>query len=146
MTDASTSVGLLDTNILILLSWIDVAELPEQGAISSITLGELAAGVHLVPDGPSADLERARRLTVLQQAEFEFDPLPYDVDAARIYGRITAAVRASGRSPRRRVADLMIAAVAAANQLPLFTTNPADYSGLDDIVTVIPVTRPTRAP
>ena len=80
--------------------------------------------------------------TVLQQAEFEFDPLPYDVDAARIYGRITAAVRASGRSPRRRVADLMIAAVAAANQLPLFTTNPADYSGLDDIVTVIPVTRP----
>ena len=80
---------------------------------------------------------------VPQRAENEFDPIPFDAEAARIYGRICAAVISAGRKPRRRVADLMIAAIAVAEDLPLFTTNPDDCKGLDDLLTVVPVTRPT---
>jgi predicted nucleic acid-binding protein len=90
--------------------------------------------------------ERARRLDVLQRAEHEFDPIAFDADAARAYGRVTAAVVAAGvaagRKPRRRVADLMIAATAIAAELPLYTTNPGDFTGLDHLLTVIQVTRP----
>ena len=82
-------------------------------------------------------------MDILQRAENEFDPIPFDAEAARIYGRICAAVVGAGRKPRRRVADLMIAAIAIAEELPLFTTNPDDYKGLDDLLTVVPVTRPT---
>jgi hypothetical protein len=67
---------------------------------------------------------------------------PSDADAARAYGRVTAAVIAAGRKPRRRASDLMIAATAIAAGLPLDTTNPGDFAGLDHLVTVIPVTRP----
>jgi predicted nucleic acid-binding protein len=86
--------------------------------------------------------ERARRTETLQRAESEFDPVPFDVAAARAYGRVVAAVVAAGRKPRRRVADLMIAATAIAEDLPVFTTNPDDYAGLERLVRVIPVTRP----
>jgi len=55
-------------------------------------------------------------------------------------------VIAAGRKPRRRIADLMIAAVAVAEELPLFTTNPGDFAGLDDLLVVVPVTRPITAP
>lgn len=81
-------------------------------------------------------------MDVLRRAENEFGPIPFDAKAARLYGRICAAVISAGRRPRRRVADLMIAATAAAEQLPLFTTNPDDFKGLDDLVTIVPVTRP----
>ncbi|ELS53233.1 type II toxin-antitoxin system VapC family toxin [Streptomyces viridochromogenes] len=139
--------GLLDTNIMILRKWIDVDELPAEMAISAITLAELSAGPHQVRRGDEQSdydehAERARRTDVLQRAENEFDPIPFDVEAARIYGRICAAVTSAGRKPRRRVADLMIAAVAAAEELPLFTTNPDDFKGLDDLITIVPVTRP----
>ena len=86
--------------------------------------------------------ERARRLEILQRAESEFDPVPFDAEAARIYGRVTAAVIAAGRKPRWRTADLMIAATAIAEDLPLFTANPADFAGLDALLRIIPVTRP----
>lgn len=66
--------------------------------------------------------------------------MPFDVEAARVYGRVSAAVVAVGRKPRRRLADSMIAATAVANELPLFTTNPGDYVGLDRLLTVVPVT------
>lgn len=139
--------GLLDTNIMVLRKWIDADELPAEMAISAITLAELSAGPHQVRGtGKQSDYdehaERARRMDVLQRAENEFDPIPFDVEAARLYGRICAAVVSAGRKPRRRVADLMIAATAAAEQLPLFTTNPDDFKGLDDLVTIVPVTRP----
>ncbi|GAA2084081.1 hypothetical protein [Actinomadura alba] len=52
--------------------------------------------------------ERARRLDVLQRAENEFDPIPFDVEAARIYGRVSAAVVAGGRKPRRSANNCMI--------------------------------------
>ncbi|NSC21778.1 type II toxin-antitoxin system VapC family toxin [Streptomyces albus subsp. chlorinus] len=139
--------GLLDTNIMILRKWIDADELPAEMAISAITLAELSAGPHQVRGSDEQNdydehAERARRMDVLQRAENEFDPIPFDVEAARIYGRICAAVVSAGRKPRRRVADLMIAATAAAEELPLFTTNPDDFKGLDDVVTIVPVTRP----
>ena len=135
--------GLLDTNILILRHWLNAVDLPEEMAISAVTLAELSAGVHLVRgDDAQARAERARRTDVLQRAEGEFEPIPFDGEAARAFGRISAAVRASGRAPRRRVADLMIASVAAANGLPLYTTNPADFTGLAGLVTVVPVGRP----
>jgi predicted nucleic acid-binding protein len=113
-------------------------------AISAVTLAELSAGPHAVrrnTDQRDYDEheERARRLEVLQRAESEFDPIPFDVEAARAYGRISAAVLAIGRKPRGRTADLLIAATAAAEQLPLFTTNPKDYAGLERIIDVIAV-------
>lgn len=135
--------GLLDTNIVILRAWIDVRSLPDEMAISAITLAELSAGVHLVRgDDADARAERARRVSVLQRAEHEFDPIPFDARAARIFGSLSAAVQSRGRQPRRRTADLMIASVAAASDLVLYTTNPDDYAGLEEVVTVNPLPRP----
>jgi predicted nucleic acid-binding protein len=147
MSDEPPRQGLLDTNILILRKWINPAELPDEMAISAITLAELSAGPHEVRSNDEQDAyderaERARRLEILQRAESEFDPLPFDAEAARIYGRVTAAVMAAGRKPRGRAVDLMIAATAIAERLPLYTTNPADFRALDSLMTVIPVTRP----
>jgi predicted nucleic acid-binding protein len=138
---------MLDTNILILRRWVNPAELPDEMAISAVTLAELSAGPHQVrPDGEQAEYyehaERARRLDVLQRAENEFDPIPFDAEAARAYGRVTAAVIAAGRRPRRRTADLMIAATAIAAGLPLFTTNPGDFTGLEGVLAMVSVTRP----
>ena len=139
--------GLLDTDILILRRSIAPELLPDELAISAVTLAELSAGVHLVRgDDPQARAERARRTDVLQRAENEFDPIAFDAHAARTFGRISAAVQDAGRTPRRRVADLMIAAVAAAQGLPLYTTNPDDFAGLDGIVEVARVLRPDTGP
>ncbi|WP_410793231.1 type II toxin-antitoxin system VapC family toxin [Kribbella sp. C-35] len=139
--------GLLDTNIMILRKWIDPAELPSEIAISAITLAELSAGPHEVRGNDEQDhydehAERARRMDVLQRAENEFDPIPFDTEAARIYGRVCAAVVSGGRKPRRRIADLMIASIAVAEDIPLFTTNPDDFKGLEGLLTVVPVKRP----
>src|SRR5215471_7586680 len=147
MSDEPPRQGLLDTNILILRKWIDPAELPDEMAISAVTLAELSAGPHEVRRNDEQDLydeheERARRMETLQRAENEFDPIPFDAEAARVYGRLSAAVVAAGRKPRRRVADLMIASTAIAESLPLFTTNPGDYAGLEKFMKVVPVVRP----
>ncbi|MBB2909767.1 hypothetical protein FHS43_001013 [Streptosporangium becharense] len=132
------SQGLLDTDILILRAGIDFDEPPDEMMISAITTAELSVGV-LVASGPQ---ELAQRMKILQTVEAEFDPLPFDDAAAREYGRLWTAVMASGRKPRPRTADLMIACVAIANRLPLYTCNPKDFKGLDHLVAVIPVTRP----
>jgi predicted nucleic acid-binding protein len=147
MSGSAPVQGLLDTNILILRRWIDPAELPDEMAVSAVTLAELSAGPHQVRPNGEQDAydehaERARRLDVLQRAEHEFDPIPFGVEAARAFGRVTAAVVAAGRKPRRRTADLMIAATAMAEGLPLFTTNPGGFDGLSGVLTVVPVTRP----
>ena len=147
MSATRNSRGLLDTNIVILARWIDPSELPDEMAISAVTLAELSAGPHLVRgDDADARAERARRSDVVQRAENEFDPLPFDAEAARAFGRISAAVADVGRTPRRRVADLMIAAVAAAQGLPLYTTNPSDYLGVEDLVDIVAVHRPALTP
>ena len=83
---------------------------------------------------------------MLQRAESEFDPIPFDAEAARIYGRVTAAVIAAGRKPRRRIADLMIASIAIAEGLPLFTTHPDDFAGLEHLLPIVAVTRPDPSP
>lgn len=136
--------GLLDTSILILRRWVQPRELPNEMAISAVTLAELSAGPHQVRPNSEQDsydehAERARRLDVLQRAENEFNPVQFGAEAARIYGRVSAAVVAAGRTPRRRALDLMIAATAIAEGLPLFTTNPDDFVELDDLLTVVPV-------
>jgi predicted nucleic acid-binding protein len=133
--------GLIDTNIVIHLTALDFSLLPDEMVISSVTLAELSAGPHLTDD----PAERARRISVLQHTEATFDPLPFDAEAARAYGVICAAVRASGLPPRWRIAGLMIASVAAANRIPLFTTNPDDFVGLDRLVTVVAIPRPAVA-
>lgn len=148
---AEHAQGLIDTNIVILRRWVDPAELPDEMAISAITLAELSAGPHEVRRNDEQSeydehAERARRLDVLQRAEHEFDPIPFDTEAARIYGRVCAAVIGAGRKPRRRIADLMIAATAISEELPLFTTNPDDFAGLGDLLTVVHVTRPELSP
>lgn len=147
MSDERPRQGLLDTNILILRKWIEPAGLPDEMAISAISLAELSAGPHQIRRNDEQDLydeyaERARRLEVLQRAESEFDPVPFDAEAARIFGRVTSAIIAAGRKPRRRITDLMIASTAIAEGLPLYTTNPGDFTGLDALVQVIPVPRP----
>jgi predicted nucleic acid-binding protein len=139
--------GLLHTNILILRDRIPPAELPDRMAISAITLAELSSGPHEVRSNAEQNEyneheERARRLEVLQRVENEFDPIPFDAESARIYGRVSAAVVAIGRKPRRRLADLMIASTAIAEGLPLYTINPAGYAGLEKLLVVVPVSRP----
>lgn len=151
MTAEPDTRGLIDTNIMILRSWIDPAELPDEMAISAISLAELSAGPHEVRRNDQQHdydehAERARRLDVLQRAENEFDPIPFDAESARIYGRIAAAVISAGRKPRGRIADLMIAATAVAEELALYTTNPAGFAGLGGLLTVVPVTRPQVPP
>ena len=125
--------GLADTSVLV--DWDDpavVAALPDVVAISTITLAELAAGPHLARD----PLEKARRQARLQQVEALFDPLEFDVAAARSFGQVVAAVTAAGRSHRSRMADLLIAAVAHANGVALYTRNPDDFAGLGALVRV----------
>lgn len=129
---AEPNRGLLDTSVVIDHDVVDPALLPDESAISAVTLAELAAGPHATSD----EQERARRQDRLQWAAATWDPLPFDADAARIYGRVFAAAKAAGRTSRSRLADLLIAATAAANGLPLYTRNPADFASLQPIVTV----------
>jgi tRNA(fMet)-specific endonuclease VapC len=97
--------------------------------ISTITLAELSVG----PLVASSDGERAARQSHLQQAEADFDPLPFDAGAARAFGRVAAALRSSGRKPAARAYDVLIAATASSNGLPLFTCNPGDFAGIPEL-------------
>lgn len=122
--------GLLDTSVVIDLALIDPALLPAEPAISALTLAELAAGPHATDDAA----ERARRQDRLQRIEAAITPLPFDQGAARAYGLMFAATRASGRMTRgARAVDLLIAAVALAHGLPLFTRNPRDFEHLEQV-------------
>jgi predicted nucleic acid-binding protein len=79
----------------------------------------------------------------LQQAEADFEPLPFDADAARAFGGVAASLRRAGRKVAARSYDAMIAATAVANQLPLYTVNPNDFAGIDAL-DVRAVTHPDR--
>ncbi len=132
---AEPTRGLLDTSVVVDHDLVDPALLPDESAIAAVTLAELAAGPHATND----EQERARRQDRLQWAATTWDALPFDTEAARTYGRVFAATRAAGRSTRTRLADLLIASTAAANGLSLYTRNPADFAGLERIVTVFGV-------
>jgi predicted nucleic acid-binding protein len=128
--------GLVDTSVLIDLDAIDPTHLPRELAVSAITLAELAAGPHATSDAG----ERARRQDRLQRTEATFDPLPVDGNVARAYGRVYAAVVATGRKARgRRATDLLIAATALAADLPLYTRNPADFAELSALLDIVAV-------
>jgi toxin FitB len=122
--------GLLDTSVVIARA---VRELPEEAAISSATLAELHFGVHLASD----DAQRHARVRRLSEIEARFDPLPVDAAVARAYGVLAHVVVAAGRRPRRRAMDLLIAATAHANGLPLYTRDHADFAGLEDHVELV---------
>lgn len=126
--------GVLDTNAVVLLDRLDSAALPREPVITAITLAELSVGP-LVTGSPA---EQAIRQVRLQQAESDFQPLPFDVDAARAYGRVAAALRRSGRKTTARAFDALIAATALSKHLPVYTCNPSDFEGIDglDVVAV----------
>lgn len=128
-------VGILDTSVVIDLNRLDASSLPAVSRVSTVTLAELGLGVHTTTDVA----ERALRTERLQRAEVAFRPLPFTVDAARRFTYMVALVIADGRSPKPRRLDLMIAAVASVNQLPLYTRNPKDFVGLDTVLSVVAV-------
>jgi len=128
--------GVIDTSVVIGLEQVAPKELPAELAISAVTLAELAAGPHATTDTQ----ERARRQERLQRAEASFDPLPVDASVARAYGRIYAAVAAAGRKARgARSLDLLIAATALAAGVPLYTRNPDDFTGIEDLVEIVAI-------
>ena len=130
------AAGLLDTSTLLLLPRIsDPTTLPDEPLISAITLAELSVGPLVTDDST----ERAARLAQVHQAEADFEPLPFDAAAARAFGRVAASLRHAGRKTAARSYDAMIAAVAIANGLPLYTAHPGDFAGIDELV-LIPVT------
>ena len=122
--------GLLDTSVVIDLAAIDPQRLPDEAAIAAVTLAELAAGPHATDDVA----ERARRQDRLVWVAATFEPLPFDAAAARAFGAVFAAVRAAGRRPRGRLADLLVAATAAAHGVPLYTRNADDFAGLESLI------------
>jgi tRNA(fMet)-specific endonuclease VapC len=135
--------GILDTSVVIQLSRLtDAASLPAEPLITAVTLAELSVG----PLVASTDAQRAARQAHLQQAEADFDPLPFDGPAARAFGRVAASLRQVGRKANARAYDAMIAATALANDLPVYTCNPGDFTAIDglDIVAVpVPDGEPT---
>lgn len=122
--------GVLDTSTVILLEHLDDASaLPAEPLITTVTLGELAVG----PLVATNESERSKRQAHLQQAEASFAPLPFDASAARAFGGVAASLRRSGRKTAARTFDAMIAATAVANDLPLYTCNPDDFEGIDEL-------------
>lgn len=126
---------MLDTSVVIDLGQIPAADLPDEASVSVITMAELSAGTHATDDRD----ERARRQDRLQLLKSWIEPVPFDADCARAYGRIYAAVSAVGRRPRRRVADLLIAATAVASDMTLYTRNAADFNGLEGVLDIVAI-------
>ncbi len=125
-------VGVVDTNIVILLGRLRAEDLPAEPVISTVTLAELSVGPLVTDDAA----ERAARQARLQVTEAAFDPLPFDAPAARAFGRLAASLRRTGREVRPRALDVLIASVAVANDLPLYTCNPSDFTGIDELTLV----------
>ena len=103
-----TQRGILDTSAVVLLGRLHASDLPQEPVITAVTLAELSA-------------------------EADFEPLPFDADAARAFGRVAASLRASGRKVQARSYDAMIAATAIATHLPLYTVNPDDFTGIEGL-------------
>lgn len=129
--------GILDTSTVLLLPCLaDASALPAEPLITAVTLAELAVG----PLVAREDDERARRQAHLQQAEADFVALPFDAEAARAFGSVAASLRGAGRTAAARAYDAMIAAIAIANDLPVYTCNPGDFEAVARLeVVAVPV-------
>lgn len=122
--------GVLDTSTVILLSGItDASTLPDKPLITTMTLAELSVGPLVTDD----EEERVTRLAHLQQAESDFEAIAFDAAAPRTFGRVAATLRRAGRKPAARAYDALIASVAIAQDLPLYTCNPQDFAGIPDL-------------
>jgi len=133
MNENRATHGILDTSTVILLPRITTPEkLPEIPLISSITLAELSVG----PLATNDEKERSARLAHLQQAEADFLPLAFDAAAARAFGRVASSLRQRGRKPTARAYDALIAATALSNELPIYTCNPRDFEGIDNLIVI----------
>jgi predicted nucleic acid-binding protein len=125
--------GILDTSTVIRLQRLtDPSALPAEPLITTVTLAELSVGPLVASD----EQERAARQAHLQQAEADFDPLPFDAASARAFGRVAASLRQAGRKPAARAYDAMIAAIALANDLPIYTFKPSDFAGIEGLEVV----------
>jgi predicted nucleic acid-binding protein len=125
--------------VILLRSITDASTLPSEPVITAVTLAELSVG----PLVATADQDRAARQAHLQQAEADFEPLPFDAEAARAFGQVAASLRRSGRKVAARSYDAMIAATAISNDLAVYTCNPADFEDIDGL-TVVAVPHPDR--
>jgi len=124
-----TSRGMLDTSTVILLGRLtDAADLPDDSVISAVTLAELSVGPHVARTAR----ERAARQAHLQQAESDFDAIPFGPAAARAFGLVAASLRAAGRKPSARAYDALIAAAAIAEGVLLYTCKPEDFAAIDE--------------
>lgn len=127
--------GVLDTSVYIDLALLDPAVLPVTPELTAITLAELHQGVAMARDAAS----RAARTEKLGAAIVEFEPLPFDGSAAARYGTLVALTLEANRDPKPRRMDLMIAAIASAQGLPLYTRNAKDLVGLTDMLQIVEV-------
>lgn len=123
------ALGVVDTNVIVLIGQLRPEDLPVEPVITAVTLAELSAG----PLATHDPAERAARQRRLQEVEASFDPLPFDAAAARTFGLVAAEVHAAGRRIRPRAFDALIAATAIANDLPLYTCNPKDFTGISGL-------------
>lgn len=136
MAEPPAARGLIDTSVVIGYERVNFRRLPDEMAISTLTLAELSAG----PGATENDLERARRQERLQRLESGIDVLPFTEGCARAYGHVYAADVASSRKPRgTRAVHLMIAATALAHELPLYTLNAKDLRGLEPLIEIVDV-------
>lgn len=125
---------LLDTSVVIDYPAAAVAKHALSAAVTTITLAELAYGLH--SEDPLRNAAREQRYHWIAGT---FDPIPFGTGAARIYGALCASVRAVGRDPKPRRFDLLIAAVAVDLGIPLITRNENDFRGIHSALSVIAV-------
>ena len=130
MTGTAIERGLLDTSAVIDLADLDPTVLPQECLVSAVTLAELSAGALVATNAR----QRVARQVHLQQAEADFDPIPFDASCARAFGRIAASLRQAGRKRQARAYDALIAATALAHDLPVYTRNEDDFRGLEGLV------------
>lgn len=134
MNEAGRRAGLLDTSVVIDLDVIEPSALPIEIAVSAVTFAELSAGPHAA----KTSAERARRQELLQRLESSLDPIPFDTQVARVFGRVYGEIRGHGRNIRgAKSLDLMIAATALHHRLPLYTRNPSDFIAIGQLVEIV---------
>ncbi|MCL1840949.1 MAG: PIN domain-containing protein [Propionibacteriaceae bacterium] len=118
-------IGLLDTSTVLRMDELEPSELPDEIVICAITLAELSVGPLVTND----ETERAARQAQVQEVEADYgDPLPFDAAAARAFAQVSADLRRNGGKSRVRTFDALIAAIAKAAQLPLYTFNARDFA------------------